>query len=194
MADLLSLQAEAYQQGGYFTAEQARGQEVSRQLLDHHVRAGRFERVRRGLYRLSGFPTGEHDDIRERWLAIGPDKAVVSHQSALVLHDLSDNIPNAVHVLVPRRHRGLRRPAGVVVHTTNDDDSIPTVWRAGIAVTTPARSIVDAANQLQPEQLQMAVGHALSRGLLTRRQLKEEAAGRPRHAAIDQALPAGDGI
>jgi predicted transcriptional regulator of viral defense system len=188
--DLLGLQAEAYQQGGYFTAEQARGHGVSRQLLDHHVRAGRFERVRRGLYRLSGFPTGEHDDIREEWLAIGPDKAVVSHQSALVLHDLSDNIPNAVHVLMPRRHRGLRRRAGVVVHTTNDDDQIPTVLRDGIAVTTPARSIVDAADQLQPEQLDMAVRQALRRGLLTRRQLEEEAARRMRHTVIDRALAA----
>jgi predicted transcriptional regulator of viral defense system len=190
MHDVLSLQAEAYQQGGYFTAEQARVHGVSRQLLDHHVRAGRFERIRRGLYRVSGFPTGEHDDIRERWLAVGPHKAVVSHQSALVLHDLSDNIPNAVHVLVPRRHRGLRRPPGVVVHTTNDEDEIPTVWRDGIAVTTPARSIVDAADELQPEQLNMAVRQALGRGLLTRRQLEEEAARRMRHTVIDRALEA----
>jgi predicted transcriptional regulator of viral defense system len=190
MHDLLSLQAEAYQQGGYFTAEQARAHGVSRQLLDHHVRAGRFERVRRGLYRVSGFPGGQHDDIRERWLAVGPEKAVVSHQSALVLHDLSDNIPNAVHVLVPRRDRGLRRPAGVVVHTTNDDEPIPTVWRDGIAVTLPARSIVDAADQLQPEQLEMAVRQALARGLLTRRQLEEEAVRRKGHRVIDRALAA----
>lgn len=107
MHDILGLQKESYGQAGYFTAEQARMHGVSRQLLDHHVRDGRFERIRRGLYRLSGFPSGEHYDMRERWLALGPDKAVVSHQSALVLHDLSDNIPNAVHVLMPRRLRGL---------------------------------------------------------------------------------------
>jgi predicted transcriptional regulator of viral defense system len=193
MHDMLSLQAEAYQQGGYFTAEQARVHSVSRQLLDHHVRAGRFERIRRGLYRVSGFPTGEHDDIRERWLAVGREKAVVSHQSALVLHDLSDNVPNAVHLLVPRRDRGLRRPAGVVVHTTNEDGPIPTVWRDGIAVTTPARSIVDAAEYLQPEQLEMAVRQALARGLLTRRQLEDESARRLPHTAIDRALAAVEG-
>lgn len=161
---------------------------VSKQLLDYHIRAGRFERVHRGLYRVNGFPSGEHDDIRERWFAVGPDKAVVSHQSALVLHDLSDNIPNAVHVLVPRSHRGLRRPSGVVLHTTTDNDPIPTVWRDGIAVTPPARSIVDAAGQLQPEQLEMAVRQALDRGLLTRRQLEHEAARRLHHKVIDRAL------
>jgi predicted transcriptional regulator of viral defense system len=190
MHDLPGLQAEAYQQGGYFTAEQTRRHGVSRQLLNHHLRAGRFERIRRGLYRVSGFPSGEHDDIRERWLAVGPDKAVVSNQSALVLHDLSDNIPNAVHLLVTRRYRGLRRPAGVVLHTTNEDDPIPTVWRDGMAVTTPARSIVDAADHLQPEQLEMAVRQALRRGLLTRRQLVAEAARRTPHTAIDRALAA----
>ena len=57
------LEAEAYQQGGYFTAGQARAHRVSRQLLDHHVRRGRFARIRRGLYRIQGFPTAEHDAL-----------------------------------------------------------------------------------------------------------------------------------
>lgn len=47
--DVLGLETEAYNQGGYFTAGQARVHAVSRQLLEHHVRRGRFERVRRGL-------------------------------------------------------------------------------------------------------------------------------------------------
>lgn len=36
-ADVLGLEAEAYQQGGYFNAGQARAHGVSRQLLDHDV-------------------------------------------------------------------------------------------------------------------------------------------------------------
>ena len=69
--DVLSLEAEAYNQGGYFTAGQARAHAVSRQLLAHHVSRGRFERVRRGLYRVQGYPTAEHDDMREAWMAVG---------------------------------------------------------------------------------------------------------------------------
>ena len=185
---MAGLQTEAYHQAGYFTAQQARIHRVSPQLLDHHVRAGRFERVRRGLYRVSGFPSGEHDEIRERWLAVGPDKAVVSHESALALHDLSDHIPDAVHVLVPRRHRGVRVPPGVVVHTRSDDERVPTVWRDGIAVTAPPRTIVDAADEIQPEQLAVAVRQALALGLLTRGQLEEEARRRHRQPIIDRAL------
>jgi len=188
MPDIQALQSEAYHQAGYFTAAQARAHRVSPQLLDHYVRTGRFERRRRGLYRIAGFPSGEHDEIREAWLAVGPDKAVVSHDSALALHVLSDRIPDAVHMLVPRRHRGVRRPPGVVLHTSTSEDPIPTVRRDGIAVTAPARSIVDAANDLQPDQLVMAIRQVLAHGLLTRRQLEEEADRQHRRPIIDRAL------
>jgi predicted transcriptional regulator of viral defense system len=188
MPDIRALEADAYHQAGYFTAAQARAHGVSAQLIDHHVRAGRFERRRRGLYRIAGFPSGEHDDIRGGWLAVGSDKAVVSHASALALHELSDQIPDAVHVLVGRRHRGLRKPPGVVVHTSTGDEPVPTVRRDGIAVTAPARTIVDVADDLQPEQLVMAIRQAFARGMLNRRQLEEEADRQHRRTIVDRAL------
>jgi predicted transcriptional regulator of viral defense system len=186
--DVLGLEAESYNQGGYFTAGQARAHAVSRQLLEHHVRRGRFERVRRGLYRVQGYPTAEHDDMREVWMAVGGDGALLSHDSALALLDLSDNIPDAVHLLVPRRRRGLRCPPGVVLHTRPDSEDIPTVWRDGLPLTAPARTLVDAADRLQPEQLSMAVRQALRRGLLTRKQLQEEAARRRQQHTIQVLL------
>jgi predicted transcriptional regulator of viral defense system len=186
--DLRELEAEAYQQGGYFNASQARAHRVSRQLLDHHVRRGRFERIRRGLYRIQGFPTAEHDDIREAWMAVGIPDALLSHESALALLDLSDNIPDAVHLLVPRRHRGLRRPPGVTLHTRPDGENIATVWRDGLPLTTPARTLIDVADAVQPEQLSMAVGQALRRGLLAAGQLEDEAAHRHKKQLIDAIL------
>jgi predicted transcriptional regulator of viral defense system len=183
--DILGLEAEAYQQGGYFTAEQARAHGVSRQLLEHHLHRGRFERIRRGLYRVHGFPTVEHDDMREAWMAVGIPDALLSHVSALALLDLSDNIPDAVHILVPRRHRGLRPPPGVIKHTRPDDEDVATVWRDGLPLTAPARTLLDATNQLQPEQFSMAVQQALSRGLLTIGQLEDEAVHRGRKQLIE---------
>jgi len=187
--DIRRLEADAYQQSGYFTSAQAREHGVSRQLLDHHVKQERFERVRRGLYRIQGFPSSQHDDIREKWLAVGPEKAIVSHESALALLELSDNIPEDVHLLVPRRHRGLRRPLSVVLHTRPDDEEIGTVWRDGMPVTLPARTLVDAAADLQPEQAAMAVQQALTRGLLTRRQLEQEAARQGKTRLLKILLP-----
>ena len=186
--DVLGLEAEAYQQGGYFNAGQAREHGVSRQLLDHHVRHGRFERVRRGLYRVQGFPTTEHDDMREAWMAVGGADALLSQDSALALLDLSDNIPDAIHLLVPRRHRGLRRPSGVIVHTRSDSEDIATVWRDGLPLTAPARTLLDVADRIQPEQLSMAVRQALRRGLLTADQLQKEAARRHKRHTIEAIL------
>jgi predicted transcriptional regulator of viral defense system len=74
-------------------------------------------------------------------MAVGTEKAIVSHESALALLELSDNVPDKVHLLVPRRHRGLRRPSGVVIHTYPDDEEIAAVWRDGMPLTAPARTL-----------------------------------------------------
>jgi predicted transcriptional regulator of viral defense system len=187
--DLRGLETQAFEQHGYFTTDQARAHGVSSQLLNHHTRNGRFESIRRGLYRLRGFPTSQHDDIREKWVAVGTEKAIVSHESALALLELSDNVPDKVHLLVPRRHRGLRRPSGVVIHTHPDDEEIAAVWRDGMPLTAPARTLVDVADELQPEQAAMAAEQALRLGLLTRRQLEREATRRRKTRVLATLLP-----
>jgi len=181
--DVRGLETTAYMQHGYFTTSQARERGISSQLLSHHVRRNRFEQVRRGLYRLPGFPRPEDDEMREKWMAVGAEKAVLSHQSALALLDLSDVIPNAVHLLLGRRYRGLRRPAGVVIHTRPDEEEVDTVWREGLPLTAPARTLIDVAGELQPEQLEMALRQALEGGLVTRRSLFARADRRGGRAA-----------
>lgn len=188
LPDVLGLEAEAYGQNGYFNASQARAHGVSRQLLEHHLHRGRFERLRRGLYRVQGFPTAEHDDLRAAWMAVGADEALLSHESALAMLDLSDNIPDAVHVLVPRARRGLRRPSGVILHTHPDSETVATVWRDGLPLTAPARTLVDVAGSIQPEQLSMAVRQALQRGLLTEGQLREEPMSQRARQRLDVVL------
>ncbi len=189
--DVLGLEAEAYQQGGYFNAAQARAHTVSRQLLEHHVRRGRFERIRRGLYRIQGYPTAEHDDMREAWMTTSATGALLSHESALALLDLSDTIPDAVHLLLARKHRGLRRPPGVILHTHADSEAIPTVWRDGLPLTAPARTLLDVAPRLQPEQFSMAITQALRRGLITTEQLQEEATRRHKQDTVEAVLSIG---
>jgi predicted transcriptional regulator of viral defense system len=122
-------------------------------------------------------------------MAVGTEKAIVSHESALALLELSDNVPDKVHLLVPRRHRGLRRPSGVVIHTHPDDEEIAAVWRDGMPLTAPARTLVDVADELQPEQAAMAAEQALRLGLLTRRQLEREATRRRKTRVLATLLP-----
>jgi predicted transcriptional regulator of viral defense system len=187
--DIRGLETVAYEQSGYFTSEQARAHGVSRQLLSHHVKQGRFQQIRRGLYRIRSFPSSQHDDVREKWMAVGAEKAIVSHESALALLELSDNIPDEVHLLVPRRYRGLRRPPGVVIHTFPDAEKVATLRRDGMTVAAPARTLVDAADELQPEQAAMSTRQALNRGLLTRRQLEQEASRRGKTRLLKTLLP-----
>ena len=61
----------ASEQGGYFTGEQACACGFSWALLSHHVKSGRFTRVRRGLYRfreyaLAAWLVVEKDSLSSR--------------------------------------------------------------------------------------------------------------------------------
>ncbi len=185
--DSSALHRLAYSQEGLFTARQAQERGYSAQLLAHHARTGRFARVRHGLYRLSDYPTGEHEEMRAAWLALGMGRAIVSHESALVLHELSDVLPDTVHLLVSREHRGIRPPAGVTLHTATTaipDDEITT--RNGIRVSTPSRAIADAASSgTAPEQIQMAIRQALQQGRVTPSKLIDQA---ERHSGQVAAL------
>src|SRR5260370_41057800 len=58
----------ASEQGGYFTAAQARTCGFSKALLAHHAKSGRFLRVRQGLYRLREYPSSPREDVIAAWL------------------------------------------------------------------------------------------------------------------------------
>lgn len=174
--DAIYYQAEA--QAGYFTAPQAVAAGMDRSTLSHHARpGGRYLRVRQGLYRLRHFPPSPYEHMMVAWLPLRDAGAVVSYESALELHDLSDVIPNAIHLSLPRSERGQRRRPGVRLHTLNAPPTKREVCEiAGLPVTRPERTIVDAlATGTQPEQIQMAIRQALERGLTTSRRLRTAA-------------------
>lgn len=61
--DLSHLFLLASEQQGYFTAKQAHSSGISRALLSHYARSGRFIRMRVGLYRLRDYPSAQHEDV-----------------------------------------------------------------------------------------------------------------------------------
>jgi predicted transcriptional regulator of viral defense system len=166
----------------YLTARAAAEAGIARSTLSHHARpGGRLVHVARGLYRLREFPSSPHEHIVAGWLRTPPSAdAVVSHESALELHDLSDVIADEVHVTVPRTRR--RKPIeGVVVHPT----TFPVTKRQrrnvlGMPVTTVDRTIIDVLRSTgMTEQAEAAVEQALQRGLTTKRRLRATADGFP---------------
>ena len=163
----------ASSQDGMFTTKQAAEAGYSPQLLVHYVRIGRASRVHRGVYRLVHFPPGEHEELALAWLW-SERAAVISHQSALALHDVSDALPAHVHITLPSswRRRRFRVPPGVVLHY-GDVPSSARTWFGAVPTTNAARTLNDCAREgLSPELLRHAVRQALQRGLVMKTQLR----------------------
>lgn len=165
----------AEQQAGYFTSAQAQAVGFSRPLLSYYTKTGRFDRIRQGIYRLVQFPGSPYEDLFVAWLRTGPD-SVISHESALAVYELSDVLPGEVHVIVPRT--ASRRRKGIRQHT-NRLRTDEVTWRAGLPITTVARTIADVITSgLAQEQVGQAIREALRRGLTTRERLLAQATRR----------------
>jgi predicted transcriptional regulator of viral defense system len=175
--DFVALFALASEQAGYFTGAQAHACGYSWVMLSHHAATGRFIRLRRGLYRLRDYPSSPHEEVMAAWLAVGKVGAAVSHESALDLLELSDVSPDRVHLTIPRSRRGITAPPGVALHTVTrgvPPQDIMT-WD-GVRLTTPLRSILDAAEYgTSPEQIVMAIRQAVERGLIPPEALRSRA-------------------
>jgi predicted transcriptional regulator of viral defense system len=138
---------------------------VSPLALSRYERKGMLHRSGRGLYRFADELPTEADEVRDVLIEYG-SQAVASHETALRLLQLSDVNPGFIHITIPRSQRYVTPRRNVVVHTT----SLPIEPHErtvidGIAVTTAARSIVDAARDgTQWDQINAAVREAILDG------------------------------
>ncbi len=161
----------ANEQGGYFTAKQAKRAGYEYAHLNYHLGVGNFERVEHGLYRLPTVQPTDTDELVRLtlWSRDRGDEpqAVVSHTTALVLHGLTDLLPNRIHLTVPPTFRK-PAPRGCRLHKSGlRDAEIET--RVGFRVTNPLKSLIDsAADGLSREQFALAANDALTRGLVRR--------------------------
>jgi predicted transcriptional regulator of viral defense system len=168
-----SLNAIAMYQAGYFTAAQALEVGYSYQSQKYHVDHGNWDRVDRALFRLPGWPARDEDRY-VLWRLWSHELAVVSHQSALVVHDLGDVSPTRLHLTVPLSFRA--KDAAVVIHRAalapGDVDD-----RDGYQITSVPRTLFDvaASSDMTQEQLDVAVADAVQRGLAAPRQVRHRA-------------------
>lgn len=156
------------EQSGYFNITQAKECGYSDQLVRHHTKNGKFQRVLRGVYRLTHFPPTEHEDLIAIWLW-STREGVFSHETALVLHQLSDSLPAEVHLTLPLswEKRRLRYPHSV---RPIFDDVGPDArrWHGCIPVTSPARTITDCRSvHVDPSLIDQAIEEGLKRGLFS---------------------------
>ncbi len=175
------LYAIAESQAGYFSARQARQAGYSKALLAYHARRGKFLRVRHGIYRLRHFPEQPHADLFAAWLAAG-EQAVVSHESALALYELTDLLPAEIHLTVPRS--ASRRRRGMRLHTAHLRPEEIT-RRNGLPVTTLPRTLADLLQLgIEPAWVEQAIQQALARGLMSATELLDYARTHSRPLAV----------
>lgn len=97
-------------------------------------------------------------------------KGIFSHETALSLQQLSDVLPNKIHLTVPAswKQRRLRVPTGVTLHYA-DVPAQGKKWNGPVPVTSPIQTIEDCIHaSLSPEIVDKAIQGGLRRGLFTR--------------------------
>ena len=169
-------------QYGYVTIDDARalGIDPAQLRLMHHREV--LNRSARGLYRFPSVPTTALDQYMEATLW-PRTPSVLSHETALDLHDLCDVNPARIHLTVPPGYR-LRRdlPAMYELHFRALDAS-DVSSHEGIPIVTVRRAILDGIEaRLGGQLIDQAVATAERRGLLGRDALDDIAAARKRRS------------
>jgi predicted transcriptional regulator of viral defense system len=167
---------------GYFSAAAAREAGIPGVELVKMAQRGVLERSSRGVYRIYRYPQSPYGQLHEATLwprSREGAEGVLSHESALVFHGLSDVSPSKVHITLPWPHRTSRTPPPyLIVHRARIEPA-DVERRNGLLVTSARRSIADCIREgLLPSLVRQAIGQAQARGDLT----AAEAAGLWRQA------------
>jgi predicted transcriptional regulator of viral defense system len=185
----------AYDQQGYFTTKQAIEAGYADNTHPYHIRAGNWERVCRGIYRMTHLPPPEDGEMMA-WLlwSRGRDEKPVgamSHQTALSLFELGDFNPVKIHMIVPRTFRRNTRPSkALVLHRAELTPTELTNLR-GLRVCRPMRALCDLANA-NPEsvgELRSVVVEARRRGLITEQDVFAMKGLKDSHQGVADLLP-----
>lgn len=168
-AALLERATERY---GYVTTADAREVGASQAQLKVMARREVLDRVARGVYRFPSVPATPLDQYMEAVLWPRTD-AVLSHETALDLHDLCDVNPARIHVTVPACYRFRRAvPPMYELHARNVDPRDIT-QHEGIPIVSVARSILDGIEgNTGGHLITQAIATARRRGLLAPEELR----------------------
>lgn len=157
----------AVEQYGFVTTADAREVGVAPGELAKLASRNRLAHVAYGLYRFPELPATGRDEYMKAVLAVADPNAVLSHDTALLVHDLCDINPDAVHVSMPRASRVRRTLPGVVIHRDNLE-AVDRDWWEGIPTVTAATAIRQGIQTGVPHfLLTQAIDTARQRGLVS---------------------------
>jgi very-short-patch-repair endonuclease len=139
---------------------------VTRRAIERRLQNGKLHRVHPGVYAVGYTSAWPLTRAMAAILACGPG-TVLSHRSAAALWELGLGWGGAVEVTAGADHRY----QGVTAHRSRTLRSADVTVRAGIPVTTVARTLVDLADVLAERPLARAVNEAQVRHRLRLEQL-----------------------
>jgi len=131
------------------TTKNATALGTSRARLSRGARSGRYDRIARGIYRPSGADPADMDVVEAA--ARRPD-ATICLMSALAHHGLTDEIPAALDVAIPRGTRIPVTEGAIAWHVFDkasfnvgrEEMAIPGTAGLRIGMYSPERCIADA--------------------------------------------------
>lgn len=157
---------------GVLSTSELLGCGLTRAAIHRRVRARRLHPLFRGVYAVGHLALGDEG----RWLAAlkaaGPE-AVLSHQSAAELWELTPHCPGPVHLTVPA-HRHPRPARGISAHRSKTMCAHDVIRRGRIPVTTPSRTLRDLKRVVPRERWEAAVDRARVRGFPVAEVVDEE--------------------
>lgn len=161
----------AEEQDGLFTSKEARSLGIQDSVLVRLRQRGRLERRSRGVYRIVHYPAERLAQYREAILwaqaSNGPERIALSHETALLLYEISDVNPPRVNLTIPVSARMRRvHPKWIEIHRA-DLAAEDIQLHEGMPTTTVERSILDVlAATHRSDFARQAITDALRKGLL----------------------------
>ncbi len=131
--------------------------------VEARVRGGRWEKVERNVFRITGTPVTPAARLLAVVLAAGPG-AVGSHFSAAAMWGIPGFSLNSLEVSIPRGRRYRRQR--VRSHESSDLDRCRVVTRDGVPVTDVARTLLDLGRYVGPSRLLRSVEWCRRNGLV----------------------------
>ncbi len=162
----------AQRQYGYLTPDDARALGIDPTQLRLMAARHTLEHLGHGLYRMPLVPVTQLDAYMEAVLWTG-QRGVLSHETALDLHELCDVNPSAIHVTVPSGFRTRKAIPEIYRLHRFELASAEVGWYEDIPIVTPERAILGGIEQALGWQLiDQAIDTARARGLITKASAK----------------------
>src|SRR5688572_13334625 len=139
----------AGRQQGAFSFAQAIELGFPSSTIGRRLASGAWVRSFPGVYMVAGTPSSRGLDLWAAVLAVGRSEAVISHESAALLHGAERLSETPITLTNP--HGSHHRLPGLLIHQIDDLKPTQRAVCSGLPVSTPARAVVELGATTGPE-------------------------------------------